>query len=456
MQRANFAMAGGDVDTSMFWFGDLNLWGAFPTAPTVYQKPRSQIFYATRNWFERQVFVKSVTLVRFALFNYKFKIVSTKTATEDRVEKWFKKNETNVLAFVRDCWNEWLIQDNAIAIWRNVDGARPIIFPTEHCTYNDEFGIERLSFAHGLTAETIRGMNLPEKEKRVFENQKQLDLTKQGNVYEQTLWKYEVLKRAKVGMGLAWPKLRSIFNTVSCWEDLELADWQLAESMRTIYEMHLIGHEIKNGPHAGKNTHFLKRVRADAVRKLIRNHNKLMARVLQLVVNFDHKIEWPRPDPKHFAQDRYEAAKERLIMWAGPLGLMLFSKTLNPFLMPIFKAEAMMERDYLRPFLQKILRETMGMHEDATIVWGEEVFWDSRLLLQVMKDGLTAGPLSQTTWMQTMGFSPDMERSFKDAENRLPDHQVTPIYDPAHGPVENNGRPVGKSDSKARKTKQKK
>ena len=73
-QRAGEVVGGGDIDTSMFWFGDLNVWGAFPTTPTVYQKPRSQVFYMTRNWFERQVFVRQIILLRFAIFNYGFKL----------------------------------------------------------------------------------------------------------------------------------------------------------------------------------------------------------------------------------------------------------------------------------------------------------------------------------------------------------------------------------------------
>jgi len=43
-QRANDFASGGDLDNSMFFFGDLNMCGAFPTTPAVYQKPRSQVF----------------------------------------------------------------------------------------------------------------------------------------------------------------------------------------------------------------------------------------------------------------------------------------------------------------------------------------------------------------------------------------------------------------------------
>ena len=114
-QQAGEFVSGGDMDSSMFWFGDLNLWGAFPTVPTVYQKPRSQVFYMTRNWFERQVFIRQIILLRFALYNYGFRLTGQDKKSSAAVKDWMAGKwygipiKKIVAQFVRDAWMEWLI-----------------------------------------------------------------------------------------------------------------------------------------------------------------------------------------------------------------------------------------------------------------------------------------------------------------------------------------------------------
>ena len=445
-----------------FWFGDLNLWGAFPTVPTVYQKPRSQVFYMTRNWFERQVFIRQIILLRFALYNYGFRLTGQDKKSSAAVKdwlagKWYGIPIKKIMAqFVRDAWMEWLIQDNAIAIWRKrAGGTRPLVYPVEHCSYSDDFGVERLSFAHGLAKTDINKLDKPGQldttERKELLSSKDINLEKTGNSATSKLFDFEVMKRARFGFGLAWPQLRTVFNTVGAWESLEMADWQLCDALRTVYEMHKIGHEIKNGPHAGSNAHFLKKVRAEAVRKLIGSSKNTLASVKRLIVNFDHAIEYPRPEPKHFEASRYAGMLDRLVYWAMPLSQMLFAKSVNPFLMPIFKAQATTERELVGAFIESVLVKTLGAPEQIKAEFSDDVFWDSRLLADVLKTGLVTGPLSQETWLNKSGFNAQRERELKDGENDLPMHQLTPVFDAAHG---NNpgGRKPGKGDSKPRKS----
>jgi len=263
------------------------------------------------------------------------------------------------------------------------------------------------------------------------------------------------LRRTRVGLGLAWPQLRSLFNTVGAWESLELADWQMADCLRTIYELHKIGHEIKNGPRAGLPDHFWKKKRADAVEKLIKPNAQLLAAIKRLVVQFDHTVDYPRPDPKHLGKDRYEAMFERLCIWAMPLAQILFAKQANPMQSNFLRAKAATERyDYMGPFLENVMRRSMDAPEGTTCVWSDDVFVDPNLMLDSLKTGLAAGPLSQETFLKKTGHNPEQERARKDNENDLPEHQTKPIYDAAHGPAdEEAGRPAGSGDKRKRQPK---
>jgi hypothetical protein len=469
----DFVGSGGDIDNSMFWFGDLNIWGAFPTTPTVYQKPRSQVFYMTRNWFERQVFVRQIILLRFAIFNYGFNLNGinpfmmpakpekewsgeTRRTHEWLSDKWYGIPTHKLVAqFVRDAWMEWLIQDNVICIWRKrKSGSRPLVYPVEQCSYADDFGVERLAFAHGLSRSNVEGLKLPRDESSALKQSRDVNLTKTGNESDSNLFDFEVVKRSRFGFGLAWPQIRTLFNTVGAWEALELADWQLCDALRTVYELHKIGHEIKNGPHAGSAAHFLTKKRADAVRKQIAHNQQTLAAVKRLIVNFDHAVEYPRPDPKNFSEVRFEGMFNRLLYWSMPLGQMIFAQSVNPFLMPFLKAQAANERQFMSEFIQTVLVKTLGAPEQTRPGFCDDVFWDSRLLADILKTGLTTGPLSDETWLTKSGFNPEQERELKDKAVSHPLHQHVPIFDSAHGDQngDKGGRPAGKTDKKPRKS----
>ena len=443
----------------MFWFGDLNLWGAFPTTPTVYQKPRNQVFYMGRNWFERQVFLRQIILLRYALYNYGFELAGKDTKGTAAVQKWAAQKWFGlphlqlIKRFLRDVWMEWLIQDNVVAVWRKrKGGARPLVYPVEHVSYSDDYGVERLGFAHGLSRQDVRLMEAgldPEERKTLLQG-KDINLVKQGAETTSDLFDFEVVKRSRFGFGLAWPQLRTVFNTVGAWESLELADWQLCDAMRTVYELHKVGHEIKNGPHAGSPQHFMKRTRREAVNRLIGNTKGTLATVKRLVVNFDHDITYPRPDPKQFAPERYTGMLDRLVHWSMPLGQMLYSKSVNPFLAPMLKAQAHTERELIGDFVSSVLIRTLGAPEDLRCVWSDDALQDARLLAETLKTGLTTGPLSDSTWLTRQGFDPEAERALKEEAQAHPVHQHLPIFNP--GGQGEGGRPEGKKDGQQRKS----
>lgn len=468
-ERAQFAgdLANmGDFDSSMFFFGDLNSFGAFPfpTVPTIFQRPRAPIFYITRNWFERSVYIKTVILMRIALYNYGFTINAVNKSDQKKIDKWKDDEEgygRTIRKYVQDAWQEWLVQDNCISIWRN--NGIPICYPCEHSAYHDEFGIEHLSVTHSLTAEAIDKMpGLSAKEKRTLMDapKSELQMVKQGNNYmSPRVFYFDVIKRTRVGNGLAWPQLRTLFNTVIAWESMEVGDWQLADVMRTVYELHQVGHEITSGPHAGSSAHFLKQKRAEAIRKLVKNKGKLLARVVQLIVNFDHAITQAagRPDPKHLKADRYESFLQKFDLWSAPLGSLLFkgASDVNPAMTNFLKAQALYERGIVGPHIRDVLTLSLKPPGPIQISFGNDIFMDPRVMLEAAKAGMNAGPLSGASFLETAGYSPDVERSRKDEENNLPPHQILPPYDPAHGNQPGKGSPGRKVGGKDRQPRQK-
>ena len=401
------------------------------------QPPTKPIFCEARLWATRQFFLREILKLRHAIYNYGFKLTaaSGKKKDNDAVDEWKRKFETAIGDFNRDTWLEWLPMDNAVALWRK-ETARPLILSTEHVKFSDKFGVERLVITHGLDHATIDQLRLSPKEAQELRQNAELTLVKQGNNYVQNAggsFFFDVLKREKIGMGLAWPGLRSIFNTANGIEALQVGDRQLADSLRTIYELHSVGHEIKSGNLAGRSTHFLKKVRAEAIQKQIRWDRKLMSRIVQIVANFDHKISYPRPDPAAFASSRYDAFTEQMSIWSMPLGQMIFAKGVNPFLMTLLKAQAVQERQCVGPFIKRVLTKALKPPCEIAVGFADTVFWDSRLMLDVLTTGLALGPLSQGTWLTETGFNKAMERQYKADEAELPPEQVLPLFDAAHG-----------------------
>jgi len=444
---------GGGMDTGMFWFGDMNAWGAFPSIPEVFQKPRPAIFSVSRLWTERLAFIRKICELREAIYSHSFSIVARDKKDVKAVEQWWRKNEQDARRFNREVWQEWIIQRNVIAIWR--PNRPPMIYPAEHCTYDDALGIEQLSFTHGLPAATVDTLpGLSRAERAALRVGDTIKISRQQDYNSSKLFLFEVVKRSRIGAGLAWPEIRTLFNCVQTWDALEVADWQLSDTMRTVYEMHKIGHETRYGPQAGGKANFLKKERRMAIQRIIKNDKKLVARAIQLIVNWDHEVDYPRPDPKHFGKNRYESALQTLLFWSMPIGQMLFSQAVNPYLMPLLKAQTSSQRDYVRPFIESVLRKTLKMPDTAMVFYGDDVLWDSRVLAELIKGSMAAGPMSQETFMQKAGLTdPATERARKESESELAAHIVEPAFDAAHGAIEKAGGHPGGPNKKPRESK---
>jgi hypothetical protein len=396
------------------------------------------------NWF-----VRAVLGLRKDFYNFKLRIVpdgKNATETKDWLDAGSRRNEAMLKKFVSDSWTEYLLADVVISFWRK-QGSRALLLSPEVVTYKDKFGAEVLTFPHGLSYKEIddfvsRGI-LNAKEGEILKASPRVTLKKGDTEGLNRIWSFEVLKKEVVGRGLGEPSLISVLQASEQSLAMEVGDNLWAQLGRKVYEQHRVGHEIKNNTMAGSNKNFLKKPMAQA----IESATKGKTGVLNLVTNFDHFVEFHRPDPKFFEPKKYDAVVNRMLWWALPLGHMVLAKGLNPELMGILRTMALEARGEMGMHLEYVINESFDLPGPVRLEWDGKIFKDSRAALELLKMGLQSGPLSQTTFIEESGYDTTTERARKLEESKLPESQTMPLYDAHHGPMEGTpGRKKGSPD----------
>jgi hypothetical protein len=227
---------------------------------------------------------------------------------------------------------------------------------------------------------------------------------------------------------------------------LEAGDRLLGEECRVLLKQHRLGHEIRTGPHAGSSVHFIKKQRADEVEKRLKGKTGKV----EITTNFDHQIEHVYLDPKFFAANKYDGVERRLIWWSSPLGQMILARGgVAPFLMEILRVQALDARSLVGPYVTAVINEAFRPPVRIGVDWSTRVFRDGRIAAELLKFGLTTGPLSQRTFREEAGYDDEQEREQKQAEAEQPDAEKLPVFDASHGtrPAAPNakqpGRPAG-------------
>lgn len=434
--------------------------GAF-AGDDVMRPPTSAIFQQARRWYRLHAFIRHTLALKQGFCNFGLLgqrwipdkgervrlewhpgLRAEDPREQRRVERWKEAEAAEIARVATEVWHSFLLCRNVVALWRK--RGRVILRPPESCAYEDTFGLETLTIRHGLDDQQIRKLpGLTDEERRRLSASKEVKLTHDDRVFQ-----FAVLKEEPLGMGFGWPDLVTVFHACSLNESLLVGDRQLAEACRTVYEQHLLGHEIKSGNHAGSPAHFMKAPRAKAVRGEI----KAKKGHIQMATNFDHKIVVGagRPEPAQYDTKRYAQVAEQLATWGLPWAQMWLGGggQINPFLMSLARIVAHQERVRVRPYLTRLLTETLHPPVAIALQWDDQCFWDSRLMLEVLKNGLASGPISQESYLRCTGFEPADERAAKARDASLPKEVTLPVFDPAHGkrPQEPGGKPSGKAD----------
>ena len=433
--------------------------GAF-AGDDVMRPPTSAIFQQARRWWRLHPFIQRMTQIRLAFIlhgvlgdrerpqdpkdpdgdwetEYHPGIQALQRKDRDKLKAWKETNAAEIQRLVLEVGKERLITGNVVAIWQ--PEGRILVKPPEQCSYTDEFGTEMLTIKIDLTEEKIKKLNIsPAAKAELLKSPRSLNLTKKSTVF-----KFSVLKDEAIGMGFGWPDLVTLFHVCSLDESLLVGDRQLADACRTVYEQHKLGHEIRTGNHAGSPAHFANKTRREGTLKEVKGSKGHKI----LVTNFDHDILMGagRPDSKHWDALRYKGVAEHMAMWAMPYAQML-SGQINPFLMTLAHRDCAPHRERMGPYVAQLLREGMGCPVPVRIRFDDECFWDSRMLLDLLKTGLAGGPISQGTFLHKAGFHQGEELLAKQYEAKLNPAWTRPAYDAAHGPDQAPGKPAGKND----------
>jgi len=400
---------------------------------------RREQFQKARLHFKYQLFIRGIILLRYAFYHFGFRVGSEEKKPSTRLVKWEESNRAMYRRYARDTWLEWLVQDNVVGLWRQQGGKPPLVYPPENCKFQDVFGNEVLTIIHNITSEhitTIGGFSRTEQKEFVkTPNEMKLD-------HKNSVFGFDVLRRERTGAGFGVPAVASAFLPIAEMISLDVASQTLAAACRTVLEQHKMGYEIKSGIHAGSKANHWNTKRSDG----FETKTKGKTGHVRVSTNFDHDVvqcaNWP--DPKHFGEAKFSGAMMRLANWAMPLGQMLLGKNLNPFVLPMLKYQAIAEREYVAEHLRTVFIQALGAPEEIKLVWSNECFSDPRIFADLLKTGLAAGPVSQSSYLEQSGFDPEQERERKSEEAKLPKGQTTPIYDAAHGPPKKAaGKPAG-------------
>jgi len=414
----------------------------------------SQVFARCRYFARENAWLNTFLLLKRSLLNAGFKLVAydpkephkPSKDNQSKLDEWLEEdaaapvdeytdpqsgdkievesnasNYERVIKFIEDAWLDWLVFDAVTAFWRD-DQPIALTLQPERVTYTDILGLEVLRYTHGLGQQEIK--SLSDDDQKRFAKPTIIINPGEGE-------HFKVLKRSPVGDGLGVPRMFGIFRLLGEIEGKEAGQNAMGFAMRSAKRVHKLGHEIKNGINAGKNSHFITSRRAKAVNERWRDKVGFE----DYCCNFDESVEYPWPDSKLFDEKYYSASNMRLDNWAGPLALMLRAKGVSPYLANLLKTEALEERRKMGRFLSYVVSKAFGMDVPVRPMWSNLIFNEARLQAELVKFGYMQGLASATTTREEIGLNPADEEALKvgEADDADAEKKLKPTWDSAHG-----------------------
>ena len=370
---------------------------------------------------------------------------------EDKVAKYLPQFRR----IARDIFDEYLVNDNAIAVWMQAnakdtaEGETPELPPVmvmncENCRYDDTFGIPSLTiqFSGARKLTTDRREQLGARYADALEKGGELTLDEEKGEY------YRVLSSDKLGNGLGMPRLRAVFDLLSTLDLANKGDWNAFWVMKDVIRQIKKGHQITTGNLAGMPLHFLK---SEEMKKIL-NGLSGKSGAFDVVSNFDVDIEYPTLtiDPKFLDPKKLGGVMEQLFQWLGPLGL-LFKTTQGRALddlIPVLNAEMEYHRAFVKDMLEEIFNNpsfiSPGSDEDVpgkvdgvatpriTVEFSGLTLVTFKNLLAYATLILTNGIASPQTTRRVMGLNEDEENKLMKvalAKKEL----YTPVFEAKQG-----------------------
>lgn len=413
-----------------------------------WQRKKGSLQYKqARELAETSDFFASMIYLKNTFFNDDFNFGQSGQPT-DKLSKWLKEQNYDFDRVVNDAWLEWLTCDNVVAFWVRADDQTELpvvtILDCEICDYKNAFGAESLTIK--VPKVTLKNAEM----KRLSDNglsERYLDALKKGE--ELTLDEsqgefFKVLTRAKLGKGLAPPRIGSVLTQLSTMELFGVGDWAAASQMKKVVRQIVKGHDIRNGPLAGQAIHFIKAKES----KQIRDNLAKKDGAFDAVTNFDVGFKFPFIDPKYFDDAKFEGTLARLERWAGPLAIMLGDPTTVPMLVDFFETEGTHNRKLVGDFLASIFADENFIGDasppsDLVPQWNPDSFTTSKMMLETLRMGTSSGLMSHQTGRKRMGLNDKTEGDNMEAAGKKP-KRYTPPFEAKQGIVSGEskgGRP---------------
>ena len=410
------------------------------------------------NHYEGNFMVRTIVRGKIDFFNYGCKLkVKGKDPHARTVASWQKlwKEYTNAIPgwvggsvttqianYIRQVWESMLIYDSVVSCYlgpvpnHNIFPI-PFVIQPFRATYRNAGGAQRLKLE--LDWETNKspgeGNNY-----RFGQSSQDIGPRMVGDRREGENEHWSVHTRGQFGYGFGRPGMASIFRPLGQCDSMEAGESQIGALARTPMRQHLIGHETRYGPYSGGTQNFYTKKRGEGIIKFFQGKIGFF----ELVTNFDHKINYIWIDPKWFGAEKWQTIIDRVVWWGQSYAFMFLTKSVNPYLFPLFKQEAKSMREELAPHIQDMLCAALDTDE-ITLEWGDDCFSDQRLQFEMMKFLTQQGPLSLTTGLEQAGYRPDVERERKAEEASMPEKEMTPLFNP--GGQGSGARPPGRQQA---------
>ena len=400
-------------------------------------------FARARAWHRENWFVEQTIRLRCLFYNFGLKLVPSRASAKKRVAAIWDDPTNPIRAalvrYINEVWREWALCDTVISFWRQAAKTTPFLLLPETCKYTDAMGVEKLYVKMACKkadlAATVGGITGNAATR--YTNGSEILLSEAHDEY------YAVLTRGLRGQGFGWPRLRTVFRTLSQNESMEVGESMLAFAGRLVEREHLIGFEVRSGANAARQeTYLWKKKRADEIQKFYQGR----AGFAETVKQFDQKTQYNWVPAAFYDAKKWESIIDRLLWWAGPVGYMVVARTPNPFLLPMFKHEAIGERELVGAHCARVIEEGFGL--PVSLEWGNQCFEDPRLAWSMAQSLAEMGPLSLTTALKLAGFDPELEGKQKLDELKRRS-EMEPLYDKNHGNHPGNpGKPAGQPNAK--------
>jgi hypothetical protein len=322
-----------------------------------------------------------------------------------------------------DVWNEWLLNDNAIVFWIEPEGRqlpKPIVLDTEICNYNATiFGATLSIKVPQRKLSPKESESLSPRWRNAYASGSTITLDPEEGE------RFKVLKRSKVGDGLATPRLYCAYRLLRTLGHLHISDGNGAFHSRDVARVISVGRDMKFADALKQPMYFtLTKAEKQQIEKMM----KTIRGAYNLTVDSKVKIDWQFMNPKFFEASKYKGTLEQLNLWGGP-GMQLLS-TGQAWLVPFFAAEGRSDRSDVGMLLDGLLADPSFLKIKGVpkhrlkVGWNPSSFNDAALVLQRVQFAASQGVASIQTLRDVLGFGNEKESERLAAEKKKPESYV--------------------------------